>query len=140
MVEPIEADCLYQSAVHGEAKPSSGTLHTIQAGLACREVSPAAWNILHWLTSDFLAIPDVWVEEAMRSLANGNGDTPIVSGESAAGGMGVLLHAATNPDLYNQLRLTPNSQVVLFGCEGATDPAIYERITGKTPEQVFARS
>jgi diaminopropionate ammonia-lyase len=139
MVEPIEADCLYQSAVHGQAKPSSGTLHTIQAGLACREVSPAAWSILDWLTSDFLAIPDSWVEEAMRSLANGHGDTPIVSGESAAGGMGALLHAATNPELYKQLRLTPNSQVVLFGCEGATDPAIYERITGQSPEQVFAR-
>jgi diaminopropionate ammonia-lyase len=53
--------------------------------------------------------------------------------------MGALLHAATNPELYKQLRLTPNSQIVLFGCEGATDPAIYERITGQSPEQVFAR-
>jgi diaminopropionate ammonia-lyase len=139
MVEPVEADCLYQTAVHGHPTPSSGSLRTIQAGLACRAVSPAAWSILDWLTSDFVAIPDDWAAEAMTALAAGEGDLPIVCGESAAGGMGVLLKAATDAGLRSQLSLTPESRVVLFGCEGATDPEIYREITGQTPEEVFSR-
>ena len=114
------------------------SLHTIMAGLACREVSPAAWQVLDWLTSDFVTIPDAWAAEAMRALADGD-DTPIVCGESAAGGIAVLLHAAEEPDLYRLLGLSPESQVVLFGLEGATDPEIYERIVGSSADEVFAR-
>jgi diaminopropionate ammonia-lyase len=139
MVEPIEADCLFQSAVQGTPIPSAGSLHTIMAGLACREVSPAAWKVLEWLGSDFIRIPDSWVVDAMKALADGGGDTPIVSGESAAGGMGVLIHAARHPGLRKALGLDQNSCVVLFGLEGATDPDIYTRLVGQTPDAVFAR-
>ena len=139
MVEPIEADCLFQSAVHGKPTPSAGTLKTLMAGLACREVSPAAWNVLDWLGSDYLTIPDSWVVDAMKALAQGDGDPPIVSGESAAGGMGVLIKAAPNPELREKLGLTEDSHVVLFGCEGATDPHIYEDIVGMTVDEIFER-
>lgn len=139
VVESIEADCLYQSALTGEPRPSVGTLRTMMAGLACREVSPAAWKIVQWLASDFVSIPDSWAAEAMRVLADGGADTPIVSGESAAGGMGVLLAAAHDPCLRAGLGLDADSQVVLFGGEGATDPDLYEKIVGSSPDAVFAR-
>ena len=109
------------------------------AGLACREVSPAAWALLEWLCSDFVRIPDAWAEDAMRALAKGDGDVPIVCGESAAGGMAVLLKAATDQTLRTALALDENSQVVLFGCEGATDPVIFEEIVGSSPDAVFER-
>lgn len=139
LVEPLEADCLFRSAVAGAPTPSAGTLRTLMAGLACRDVSPAAWSVLSWLTSDFVVIPDQWAVDAMRALAAGSGDTPIVSGESAAGGMGVLIHAASDPDLRAALGLDAGSRVLLFGCEGATDPVIYERLVGQSPDAVFAR-
>jgi diaminopropionate ammonia-lyase len=139
MVEPLEADCLYQTAVNGKATPSSGTLRTIMAGLACREISPAAWTVLEWLGSDYLAIPDSWVIDAMRSLADGAGDIPIVSGESASGGMGVLLKAEQDKALREKLDLNATSQVLLFGCEGATDTQIYAQIVGSEASEVFAR-
>lgn len=75
----------------------------------------------------------------MKELADGGGDMPIVSGESAAGGMGVLLKAAKDPALRNALDLDVSSQVLLFGCAGATDPEIYERVVGIKPETVFDR-
>jgi diaminopropionate ammonia-lyase len=137
MVEPLEADCLYQSAVNDNPTPSSGNLHTIMAGLACREVSPAAWLILDWLCSDYLAIPDQWVEQAMKALADGAGDVSIVSGESAAGGMGVLLNTLKHPELKEKLGIDNNSQVLLFGCEGATDIQIYREIVGISASEVF---
>jgi diaminopropionate ammonia-lyase len=139
MVEPLQADCLYQSAVNGKPTPSSGNLRTIMAGLACREVSPAAWSILDWLCSDYLAIPDDWVVQAMKSLADGGGDVPIVSGESASGGMGVLLNTLVDPELKQRLGLGSDSHVLLFGCEGATDPGIYEDIVGLSAAEVFRR-
>ncbi|SDE96399.1 diaminopropionate ammonia-lyase [Variovorax sp. CF079] len=139
MVEPLEADCLYQSAVNDAPTPSSGNLRTIMAGLACREVSPAAWLVLDWLCSDYLAIPDSWVVQAMKALADGGGDVPIVSGESASGGMGVLLNTMFDPELKAKLGLDASSQVLLFGCEGATDVDIYRDIVGTSADEVFER-
>ncbi|KAH6989856.1 tryptophan synthase beta subunit-like PLP-dependent enzyme [Ilyonectria destructans] len=138
VVEPTEADCLYQSAKKGEMCLSEGSLRTLMAGLACRGPSPAAWKVLAWLTSDFVAVPDEVAVEGMKELASGRGgDIPVVCGESSAANMGVMLQAANDQALREKLGLDENSQVVLFGLEGATDPAIYKKLVGKTSEQVF---
>lgn len=141
IVEPTEADGLYQSAVHGKPTPSKGTLKTLMAGLACRDVSPAAWSALEYLCSDYLTIPDSWVVDAMKALATGAGDAdvPVVSGESASGGMGVMLKQALDPELRERLGINENSRVVLIGCEGATDEAIFADIVGESADDVFAR-
>ncbi|MGV9349418.1 diaminopropionate ammonia-lyase [Streptomyces spiralis] len=139
VVEPTEADCLYRSAVNGRPTRSQGTLKTMMAGLACGEVSPAAWKVLHALASDFIAIPDAWAVDGMRALADGAGDVPVVAGESAAGGMGALLHTQTDPALRTALGLHQDSRVLLIGGEGATDPLLYEEVVGQSPSEVFAR-
>ncbi|EXL98002.1 diaminopropionate ammonia-lyase [Fusarium odoratissimum NRRL 54006] len=69
VVEPKEADCLFQSAKTGEICLSEGSLRTLMAGLACRGPSPAAWKILTWLASDFVAVPDDVAVAGMRQLA-----------------------------------------------------------------------
>jgi diaminopropionate ammonia-lyase len=51
----------------------------------------------------------------------------------------VLLHAANDSNLRNTLGLDADSQVLLFGCEGATDPQIYENIVGICTADVFDR-
>lgn len=137
VVEPTEADCLLQTAQAGHPTPSAGSLHTIMAGLACREVSPAAMKILSWLASDYIAIPDTLVVAAMRALASGDHDAPVVSGESAAGGMATLIAAAGDPVLRSALGLDSRSVVVLFGGEGATDPHIYRDLVGTSPDEIF---
>lgn len=139
LVEPNEADCLYQSAVAGRPTPSAGSLRTLMAGLACREVSPAAWAIVEWLGSDFVRIPDEWAANGMRWLAHGHGSIPVVCGESCGGAMGILIESSRDEQLRSALGLDRNSEVLLFGCEGATDPAIFEEITGYTPESIFER-
>lgn len=138
VVEPTEADCLLQSAVHGEMCRSGGSLRTLMAGLACRGPSPAAWKILTWLASDFIAVPDSVTVHGMQALASGrDGDIPVVCGESSAASMGVLLQATSDISLKEKLGLNNDSQVVLFGLEGATDPKIYNELVGKSPEEVF---
>lgn len=137
VVEPTEADCLYQSAKKGEMCLSNGSLRTLMAGLACRSPSPAAWKMLNWLASDFVTVPDEVAVEGMKALASGHVDIPVVCGESSAANMGVMLRAATNEELRGKLGLDAASQVVLFGLEGATDSATYKELVGKSPEQVF---
>ncbi|KAI5456788.1 tryptophan synthase beta subunit-like PLP-dependent enzyme [Mariannaea sp. PMI_226] len=138
LVEPSEADCLLQSAKHGEMRQSNGTLRTCMAGLACRAPSPAAWKILRWLTSDFLAVPDSYAVRGMKVLASGSeGDVPLVIGESSAASMGIMAATENNDDLRAKLGLDSKSQVIIFGLEGATDPEIYENLVGKSPQEVF---
>ncbi|KAF2966323.1 hypothetical protein GQX73_g7277 [Xylaria multiplex] len=138
VVEPSEADCLLQSAKNGEICQSQGSLRTLMAGLACRAPSPAAWKILAWLTSDFLSVPDSAAIEGMKVLASGcEGDIPVVCGESSAASMGIILASSADASLRKKLGLDANSQVVIFGLEGATDPEIYESLVGKSPAAVF---
>lgn len=138
VVEPKEADCLFQSARNGETRQSEGTLHTVMAGLAFRAPSPAAWKVLTWLASDFVAVPDSAAVEGMKALASGSeGDVPVVCGESSAASFGVMLESATDTNLRENLGLDDSSQAIFFGLEGATDPSIYEYLVGKSAQSVF---
>lgn len=138
VVEPTEADCLFQSARVGEMRLSAGTLQTLMAGLACRSPSPAAWKILDWLANDFVVVPDSVAIDGMRMLAGGkHGDVPVVCGESSAATMGVLLESDKNKTLREGLGLIENSRCIIFGLEGATDPKIYRELVGKSPEEIF---
>ncbi|KPM39215.1 hypothetical protein AK830_g7346 [Neonectria ditissima] len=139
IVEPSEADCLFQSVKTGELSESQGSLRTLMAGLACRVPSPTALKILAWLASDFIAVEDSFAVKGMQELASGLGaDVPIVCGESSAASMGVMLKAGSDASLREKLGLDENSQVLLFGLEGATDPEIYEKLVGVSPDAIFA--
>ena len=139
VIEPSEADCLLESAKKGSPQMSKGSLGTLMAGLACRSPSPAAWKVLSWLASDFVAVPDSVAVAGMKALANGqqHGDVPIVCGESSAATMGLLMEANKDSVLREKLGLSANSQVLLFGLEGATDPEMYQKLVGLTSEAAF---
>ena len=138
VVEPEQAACLHASAKAGERVAVTGALDTIMAGLACGEVSLAAWNILSPGANAFMMVPDESAVFAMRLLASGEADARIVSGESGVGGLAGLLIAADRPDFRALLGLDAASHVLLFGTEGDTDPGLYERIVGKTAKAVRA--
>jgi len=137
VVEPDKAACLYESARAGHPVAVHGDLDTVMAGLACGEVSLLAWEILKPGAEAFLTIDDESALETMRILAEGRfGDSPLVAGESAVAGLVGCLGAATNPALRTALGLDASSRVLVFGSEGATDPALYQRIVGKPAELV----
>ncbi len=141
VVEPQAADCLFRSAVAGRPTKAEGDLDTVMAGLACGEVSLLAWAILERGADDFLAIPDQAATATMRLLAHGrHGGRPIVAGESGVAGLAGLLCAAADPEVRAGLGLAPDARVLVFGTEGATDPEVYARIVGRTPEAVLADS
>jgi len=108
------------------------------AGLACGEVSLLAWKILEPGADAFMTVTDDAAVECMRLLASvSQGDARLVAGESAVAGLAGLLAAAGDPDVRDRLGLSSNSVVLLFGTEGATDPEVYRRIVGRSPEEVM---
>ena len=138
VVEPDRADCLYQSALHGKPTPATGDLDTMMAGLSCGEISLIAWDILGTGVNDFVTLPDDLVSPAMRLLAEGtDGDTPIVAGESAVAGLAAVLEAENNPALAESFGLDQDSCVLIFGSEGASDPALYKEIVGRIAKDVW---
>jgi diaminopropionate ammonia-lyase len=75
----------------------------------------------------------------MQLMANGVGDkTPVVAGESAIAGLAGLIGAVQDSKLARQMNLNKSSRVLLFGTEGATDPALYRELTGTSAENVIA--
>ena len=139
VVEPTNADCLYQSAVNGNPSPASGDLDTVMACLAAAEVSPLAWQVLARGAFAFMALDDAGAVDAMRRAATpAAGDPPLVLGESGAASLAGLIAAAGDAEARDALELTETSRVLVIGSEGATDPAIYRQIVGRDPADVTA--
>ncbi len=137
VVEPDKADALYRSARAGHPVVVPGPHDTVMGGLACGEISLLGWAVLETGTDDFLVIPDERALEAMKALANpAAGDPPVVAGETGAASLGAVMAAVADPALRAAIGLDAASRVLLFGSEGATDPAIYQEIVGRSAEAV----
>ncbi|MGF6555492.1 diaminopropionate ammonia-lyase [Pseudomonas sp. S30_BP2TU TE3576] len=140
MVEPQQADCLYQSAVSGEAAKSQGSVDSVMAGLACGETSPLAWKFLKESVDHFMTIEDSAAVDAMRILALGkNQDIPLVAGESAVAGLAGLIHILKSPSLAADVGINAKSRILLISTEGATAPSVYAELVGETSEAVLRR-
>ncbi len=134
IMEAQVADCLFRSAStsDGHIEFATGDLNTIMAGLACGEPNTISFDILKNHSHFFISCPD-WVSAlGMRMLASPlKGDTPVISGESGAVGMGLIATIMTNPqykDLKKALKLDKNSSVLMFSTEGDTDPENWRNI------------
>jgi diaminopropionate ammonia-lyase len=124
VVEPDRAACLLASAEAGALTGVPGALDTLMAGLACGEPSLLAWQELGRGAGAFMAVPDESAVACMRLLA----DRGIVVGESGVAGLAGCLLAAQDPVCGENLGLGPQSRVLLFGTEGATDSRMYNQL------------
>ena len=141
LADPTRAACWFESIRAGKPVAVTGDIDTLMAGLACGEVSELAWEILDRGADAVVAVEDTDAENCMRRLAAGGPNTPpVVAGESAVAGLAALLAVAKNPSARDQLALTAESRVLLFGTEGATDPAVYEQIVGRSADAVMRQA
>lgn len=139
VVEPDRADCIYRSIVAGKLTVVPGEVDTFMACLAAGEVSPLAWPILRHAIDDVVTLPDDAAPAAMRLLAEGTaGDRPIVAGESGCAAIAGLIAVAQDPALRQAIGIGQTSHIAAFVSEGATDPATYARVVGRSAEDVAA--
>lgn len=139
VVDPARAACLYESARLGRATRVEETESTIMAMLECHEASLVAFRVLERVADGFMMIDEDVAPEAMRRLATPRaGDPAIVAGESGGAGLAGLLSALRDPALAARIGLGPQARVLVINTEGATDPALYEQLVGRSPAAVRA--
>lgn len=139
IVEPENAACFFLSGQQGHPVAVYGDLDTVMAGLACGEVSPVAWEILHLGTQVYSTVGDEHALQAMRMFASPQGDDPaIVAGETGGAGLALMMAARSAPGVWDLLQLDQHSKVLILGSEGDTDADIYQQVVGKSAAQVLA--
>lgn len=141
IMEPNNAACIFASAVAGDGQPHAvtGGLDTIMAGLACGEPNLIGWDILRDFPCGYICCDDYVAANGIRILANPvGGDRVVEAGESGSVGIGVI-ELLTNHTAFKEIKqaldIGPDSKLLFFNTEGATDPINYQEILwyGKYP-------
>ena len=141
IMEPKNAACIFASAVAGDGQPHAvtGALDTIMAGLACGEPSLLGWNILRDFPCGYMSCDNYVAANGIRILANPvSGDRAVEAGESGSVGIGLMDLLANHTafkEIKQALDIGPDSKLLFFNTEGATDPINYQEILwyGKYP-------
>jgi len=133
-VEPANAACVMRSVAEGRIVSVPGPHDSIMAGLNCGRPSLVAWPTVLRGADVFISVDDEPAREAVRLMASSG----IVSGETGAAGLGGLLEllrggsaAQQQEEARRALRANLESRVLLFNCEGATDPDYYRKLVGE---------
>jgi diaminopropionate ammonia-lyase len=125
-VEPAIADCLLESVAAGHIVSVPGPHDSIMSGLNCGRPSLVAWPTVSRGIDLLVAVDDEPAREAMRLAA----ESGVVSGETGAAGLGgllELLRAEGEEAVRKALGVGEETRVLIFNCEGATDPDAYLR-------------
>ncbi|OAI44005.1 hypothetical protein AYO38_10175 [bacterium SCGC AG-212-C10] len=131
-VEPETAACALESVIAGRMVTVPGPHTSAMAGMNCGTPSPVAWPAMRDGIDAFIAIADERAFQAMRLLA----DLGVTSGETGAAGLGALIELLEGDgaaEAREKLGIDENSSILVLSTEGATDPVLYERITGHAP-------
>ena len=129
IVEPENANCVFKSIENNKATKVDIVNETIMGGMSCGDVSTVAWEILKSSTNYSLTISDYEISTVVAMLARGKlSDEKIIAGECAVPGIIALIGLFKNKNYLSKLDLNSNSKILLFGCEGLTDEAMYKKL------------
>jgi len=129
VIEPENADCVFKSIQNNRPTSIDIKKETVMGGMSCGDVSSIAWEILKNSTNYCVTIPDNAISTAVALLAESRfSDEKIIGGECAVPGLIALIGSFNNKEYLDKLELNSESNVLLFGCEGLTDKAMYEKL------------
>jgi len=129
VVESNRAACIYESLQANTLKAVHIQEETVMAGLSCGEVSELAWPVLQQGVSASVCISDDLVPLAMQCFAESYAThVAIEAGECAVPGVIALAGIMNDKTFSEHCGLDSTSVVQIFGCEGATDRAVYDQL------------
>jgi diaminopropionate ammonia-lyase len=129
IIEPENADCVFQSIKNKKPTTVDIKKETVMGGMSCGDVSSIAWEILKNSANYCLTIPDKAISTTVALLAEARlSEEKIVGGECAVPGVIALIGSFNNKEYLDKLKLNAKSNVLLFGCEGLTDKAMYQKL------------
>ena len=129
VVEPDSAACVLESIKKGKIEKIAIKRESLMGGMSCGEVSLVPWEILKYATKHCISLPDDDIPSTMKLLGNASfSDEKIIAGENSAPGVISLIASCEDEKIKNKLGLNLNSNVLVFGCEGDTDKAMYQKL------------
>ena len=129
IVEPENADCVFQSIKNNQPTTVDIKKETVMGGMSCGDISSIAWEILKNSANYCLTIPDEAISTVVALLAESRlSDEKVIGGECAVPGVIALIGTFKNKEYLDKLKLNAESNVLLFGCEGLTDNAMYQKL------------
>jgi diaminopropionate ammonia-lyase len=129
IIEPENADCVFQSIKNNKPTTVDIKKETVMGGMSCGDVSSIAWEILKNSANYCVTIPDRAISTVVALLAESRlSNKKIIGGECAVPGIIALIGSFNNKEYLDKFKLNSESNVLLFGCEGLTDDAMYQKL------------
>ena len=129
VIEPDSAACVLESIKTGKIEKIDIKRESLMGGMSCGEVSLVPWEILKNSVRYCISLPDDDIAKTMRLLGNASfSDEKIIAGENSAPGVISLIASCEDEKTREKLRLDKDSNILLIGCEGDTDQAMYQKL------------
>ena len=129
VVEPDSAACVLESIKTGKIEKIDIKRESLMGGMSCGEVSLVPWEILKNSVRYCISLPDDDISKTMKLLGNASfSDEKIIAGENSAPGVISLITSCEDEKTREKLKLDKNSNILLIGCEGDTDQAMYQKL------------
>jgi diaminopropionate ammonia-lyase len=132
VVEPDSAACVMESIKTGKIEKIDIKRESLMGGMSCGEVSLVPWEILKNSVKYCISLPDDEIAKTMKLLGNASfSDEKIIAGENSAPGVISLIAICEDEKIKENLKLNKDSNILLIGCEGDTDQAMYQKLTNQ---------
>ena len=129
VVEPDSAACVLESIKKGKIEKINIKRESLMGGMSCGEVSLVPWEILKNSVKYCISLPDDDIAKTMRLLGNASfSNEKIIAGENSAPGVISLIASCEDQKVKEKMKLNKNSNILLIGCEGDTDKAMYQKL------------
>ena len=129
IVEPDSAACVMESVKSGKIEKIDIERESLMGGMSCGEVSLVPWEIIKNSAKYCISLPDDEIAKTMKLLGNGTfSNEKIIAGENSAPGVISLIAICEDEKIKDKLGLNINSNILLIGCEGDTDQAMYQKL------------
>ena len=128
-VEPDSAACVLESIRTGKIEKIDIKRESLMGGMSCGEVSLVPWDILKNSVRYCISLPDDDIAKTMKLLGNASfSKEKIIAGENSAPGVISLITSCEDEKIKEKIGLNKDSNVMLIGCEGDTDPKMYQKL------------
>ena len=128
-VEPDSAACVLESIRTGKIEKIDIKRESLMGGMSCGEVSLVPWEILKNSVKYCVSLPDDDIAKTMKLLGNASlSEEKIIAGENSAPGVISLITSCEDEKIKAKIGLNKESNVMLIGCEGDTDQAMYRKL------------
>ena len=132
VVEPDSAACVLESIRNGKIEKIDIKRESLMGGMSCGEVSLVPWQILKNSVKYCISLPDDDIAKTMKLLGNASlSDEKIIAGENSAPGVISLITSCEDEAIKEKLQFNKGSNILLIGCEGDTDQAMYKKLVSQ---------